>query len=73
MPRRDLSIEEKDLEFSLRCPHLEKRREHACGGDTGVEAGAKNHKGVCFPTLLQQSKRAQHHRPGTEYFLVNEN
>lgn len=26
MPRRDLSIEEKDLKFSLRCPHLEQRR-----------------------------------------------
>lgn len=41
MLRRDLSIEEKDLEFSLRCPHLEKRREHACGGEHGSRCRCK--------------------------------
>lgn len=41
MPRRDLSTAEKGLEFSLRCPYLEKRGEQAPGGGMAVGMGSK--------------------------------
>lgn len=46
MPQRDFSIQEKGLEFSLRCSHLEKRREQAPGGEHGSGKGYKELEGL---------------------------
>lgn len=46
VPQRNLSIQEKGLEFSLRCSHLEKRREQAPGGEHGSGKGHQELEGL---------------------------
>lgn len=88
MPRRDLSTEEKGLEFSLRCPHWRREGNKHLVGNLAVGMGSKSwgsgwRVGLalsrCYTNqcnvvgwVIHNWQQDQRNRLGIEYILVYE-